>query len=615
MKYVIIIYSDFDTDIREVYNLILLSAENISKSYSEKTLLNNISLHLDRDDKVGIIGINGTGKTTLLNILSGKEQPNEGNISLFSGAKISYLEQTPVFDASLSLIQIVFKGSDEETKTTKEYEAKSILTKLGFTDFNISTEKLSGGEKKRVAIARALVNPCDVLILDEPTNHLDSQMVLWLENYLKRYNGALVMVTHDRYFLDRVVNRIVEIDDGSLYSYDGGYSRFLALKAQREEMELATARKNRSLYKKELEWMQQGVRARGTKSKSRIARFESLSNGIADQPEKLEMESVSTRLGRKTIEIDHISKSFNDVCIIKDFSYNILRNARIGIIGANGLGKSTLIKMITKTIEPDSGEVIHGDTVKIGYVSQEWEAPPDGVRVIDYIKETGDQITTNEGTISASKILERFLFTPDMQWSMIAKLSGGEKRRLYLLKILMDAPNILFLDEPTNDLDTLTLTVLENYLESFNGAVIAISHDRYFLDKVVNTIFEFQGNGIIKQYNGNYSDYLEKKAEAGQPDDIPEKLSVKTQRTRPDKITKLKFTFKEQREYDTIDQDIADLERELSLTEKSISENASNYEQLASLIEKKEILEAELSQKMERWVYLCNLAEKIEASK
>jgi len=596
--------------------LILLSAEKINKSYSEKALLSNVSLYLNKKDKVGIIGINGTGKSTLLNILAGKETPDEGKINKDSAAKISYLEQNPIFDVNLSLIQIVFKDLDEETKQMKEYEAKSILTKLGFTNFDVNIEKLSGGEKKRVAIARALVVPCEILIMDEPTNHLDSQMVLWLENYLKSFNGAIIMVTHDRYFLDRVANRIVEIDDGSLYSYDGSYSRFLELKMQREEMETAARRKNRSFYKKELEWIQRGARARGTKSKSRIARFEELSDGKKTLTENLVIDSVSTRLGKKTIEINDISKSFNGRCLIKNFSHIIMRDARIGIIGKNGSGKTTLMKIITGILAPDSGEVICGDTVKIGYVSQEWEAPPEQMRVIDYIKESGgEQVVTNEGVISASKMLEKFLFPSGVHWKTVDKLSGGEKRRLYLLRVLMEAPNILFLDEPTNDFDTLTLTVLENYLESFNGAVVAISHDRYFLDKVVNTIFEFNDDSVLRQYNGGYSDYLEiKEKENLTADKIPDKPLVKPKKITSVKNSRLKFTFNEQREYGTIENDIADLESQLSLITNKIEKHASDYENLIQFLERKETLEAELSLKMERWLYLNDLAEKIEAN-
>lgn len=591
--------------------MIVLSAEKISKSFSEKPLFQEVSLYLNRDDKVGVIGVNGTGKSTFLNILAGKEIPDAGKITKTRGATISYLEQNPTVDANLSLIQNIFKDSDEKTKQMKEYEAKSILTKLGFADVDASAKELSGGEKKRVAIARALVNPCDVLILDEPTNHLDNQMVLWLENYLKSYSGAVVMVTHDRYFLDRVANRIVEIDSGAMYAYSGNYSRFLELKAQREEMDAATQRKNRSLFRKELEWMRRGARARGTKSKSRMERFENLSNGLAAPDEKLKMDSVSTRLGRKTIEAVSLSKSFGGRCLVHNFSYIIMRDARIGIIGDNGCGKSTLMKMLVGALRPDTGEVVRGDTVKIGYLSQEWDAPPEQMRVIDYIKESGGEIATNDGTISASKMLERFLFPPDMQWNPVSKLSGGEKRRLYLLKILMEAPNILFLDEPTNDLDIETLTILEDYLESFSGAVVTISHDRYFLDKVVDTIFELRG-GELRQYHGGYSDYLSaatvpKEKPAGKPPAKPEK-------TRAPKQAKLRFTFAEGREFEVIDGELEALEEKLAFIKGEIERHASDYEKLSALLAEKEQSEAQLSEKMERWVYLNELAEKIEVN-
>ena len=600
--------------------MVLLSAEKISKSFSEKPLLQDVSLYISDTDKIGIIGVNGTGKTTLLNLLAGLTTPDKGTISKSSGARIAYLQQNPVFEKGASLLSIVLGQSDIKTQNGSEYEAKTILTKLGFTDFDMDTGAMSEGEKKRVAIARALMCPCELLILDEPTNHLDSDMVAWLEAYLKRYTGAIVMVTHDRYFLDRVTNRTVEIDAGALYSYNGNYAQFLALKAQREEMEAATQRKNRSLYRRELQWIQRGARARSTKAKSRIERFEALQDGAPAAPETaLVMDSVSLRLGKKTIEISHISKSFGGRCIVKDFSHVLLRDARIGIIGRNGCGKTTLMKMIAGVLAPDSGTVVLGETVKVGYVSQVWNTPPAAMRVIDYIREESDQIETNEGTVSASKMLERFLFPSSVQWTPISKLSGGEKRRLFLLRILMGAPNILLLDEPTNDLDTATLTVLEDYLEGFNGAVIAISHDRYFLDKAVDTIFEFRENGEIRQFTGGYTDYLEKRgSDAGEPDAAALNKAGKTDKpksTEPPrtekKQTKLKFTFAEQREFNTIDDDIALLEQRLRQAEAGITQHASDYERLKPFLEEKERLEAELHLKMDRWVYLNELAEKI----
>lgn len=603
--------------------MVLLSAEKISKSFSEKALLQDVSLYVSDTDKVGIVGVNGTGKTTLLNLLAGLTSPDKGAISKASSARIAYLQQNPVFDKGASLLSIVLKHPDVKAQSGSEYEAKTILTKLGFTDFDMDTGAMSEGEKKRVAIARALMSPSELLILDEPTNHLDSDMVAWLEAYLKRYKGAIVMVTHDRYFLDRVTSRIVEIDEGSLYSYNGNYSQFLMQKAQREEMEAATQRKNRSLFRRELEWIQRGARARSTKAKSRIERFESLQDVTPAAPEAaLIMDSISSRLGKKTIEINHITKSYGDRCIIKDFSHVLLRDARIGIIGRNGCGKTTLMKMIAGALKPDSGTVVLGETVKIGYVSQVWDTPPSSMRVIDYIREESDQIETNEGTVSAAKMLERFLFPSSVQWTPVSKLSGGEKRRLFLLRILMGAPNILLLDEPTNDLDTTTLTVLEDYLEDFNGAVIAISHDRYFLDKVVDTIFEFREGGEIRQYTGGYSDYLEKRiADAGDTDTAAFSKANKSgnpksaEPPRPEKKqTKLKFTFAEQREFAAIDDDMAHLEERLRQAEAGITQYASDYERLMPFLEEKERLEAELALKMDRWVYLNELAEKINAN-
>jgi ATP-binding cassette subfamily F protein uup len=596
--------------------LILLSAEKISKSFPDKVLLQKASLYLSDTDKVGIIGINGTGKTTLLNLLAGLTSPDEGTISKASGARIAYLRQNPVFDKELSLLSIVLQHVDKQARDESVHEAKTILTKLGLFDFDMSTGAMSEGEKKRVAIAQALMSPCDLLILDEPTNHLDSHMVQWLETFLNRFRGAIVMVTHDRYFLERVTNRIVEIDSGCLYTYDGNYSQFLALKAQREEMELATQRKNRSLYRRELEWMQRGARARSTKSKGRIERFNALQDGVTAPPEAFTMDSVSSRLGKKIIEINHVSKSFGERRVVKDFSHVLLRDARLGIIGRNGCGKSTLIKMIAGVLPPDSGSVERGATVKIGYLSQMWDTPPDDMRVIDYIKEEAGEIATNEGVISAARMLERFLFPSSVQWTQVCKLSGGEKRRLFLLRILMGAPNVLLLDEPTNDLDTDTLTVLEEYLESFGGAVVAISHDRYFLDKVVDTIFEFRDDGEIRQYTGGYSDYLEKcEPEAGEADSASsakdDKAKSHEPSRSPSKPAKPRFTFAEQREFGTIDADIAALEDRLRQAVEDVERYASDYEKLMPVLAEKGRLEAALAEKMDRWVYLNELAERI----
>ncbi|MDD6270047.1 MAG: ABC-F family ATP-binding cassette domain-containing protein [Oscillospiraceae bacterium] len=590
--------------------MILLSAHNISKIYMERRVIDNASLFLNEGDKVGIIGINGTGKSTLLKILAGAEEADTGEIIRTKGIRISYLPQIPEFEEHGSVLEQVMLHLPEDLKEAKEFEAKSILGKMGISDFTRDISSLSGGERRRAGIASALIQPSDILLLDEPTNHIDNETIELLEEQLKKYRGAIVMVTHDRYFLNRITRKIVEVENGKLYEYEGNYSTYLEQKAQREADAEAKERKNRTLYRRELEWIRRGVRARGTKSKDRIERFHELENREKpSETAKMSIQSISSRLGKKTIELFNISKSIEGRQLIKDFSCNIPRNARIGIVGSNGTGKSTLIKMIAGVIQPDSGSIDTGDTVKTGYFSQECENMDPSVRVIEYIRETADHIQTPEGTITAAQMLERFLFTPELQWNIIEKLSGGERKRLYLLKILMTAPNILILDEPTNDLDISTLTILEDYLENFSGAVIAISHDRYFLDKMASEIWELTGNGTINRYNGNYSDYAEKKI----PDsdtDINRKQTEKKERTFVGK-KKIKFSFKEQREYETIDDDIAEIEQNIAETEKAISECSTDYVKLQELSEKKEQLESLLSEKMDRWVYLSEMAEKI----
>jgi ABC transport system ATP-binding/permease protein len=594
--------------------LILLTAEKITKSYVEKKLLDNISFYLNTGDKIGVLGINGTGKSTFLKILSSVIDPDSGTLTKSKGLTISYLPQNPDFNDDLTIIEQVFKDFSHKDKELKVYEAKSILNKLGINDFDKKISTLSGGEKKRVSIATALIKPSDVLILDEPTNHIDSEMVNWLESYLKKYNGAIIMITHDRYFLDRISNKIIEIDNGSLYSYNANYSKFLELKQEREAMDLGTERKNKSLFRKELEWMQRGPRARGTKSKSRIEKFESLkSRSIPVQGEKLELDSMSSRLGKKTIELKNISKKINDKNLITDFNHIILKNSRIGIIGPNGCGKSTLLKIINQILTPDSGELVVGETVNIGYFSQECDEMDENMRVIDYIKNVSNAIVTPEKTLTASQMLEKFLFPPDLQWNIIKKLSGGEKKRLFLLKILMGTPNILLLDEPTNDLDIQTLTILEDYLETFQGAVIAVSHDRYFLDKVVNDIWAFSENGEIQKYIGGYSDYLDSIEDLTptQNENKNEEKKPKNNTTREAKPQKAKFSFNEKREYETIDTTISEIEKNIEKTEIEIEKNASNYSELERLTHEKEDLEKLLEEKMERWMYLNDLAEKI----
>lgn len=599
--------------------LILLSAEKISKNYSEKPLLNDISLFLNEGDSVGVIGINGTGKTTLLKVIAGVETPDSGTITTSTGVKIAYLPQNPDLNNNLTIWEQMTKLNTSSTEPFKDYEAKAILNKLGIVDLSQQIKYLSGGEKRRVAIAHALVTPSNVLILDEPTNHLDNDMTLWLESYLKRYTGALLMVTHDRYFLDRVTNRIVEIDRGQLYNYQANYSQFVKLKTEREEMEQNTLRKNKSLLRKELEWMQQGPKARGTKSKERIERFHALEEKTQVITEStLDIQSVSSRLGRKIIEIYNLSKSFDNIPLIRDFNYTVLRNDRVGIVGKNGCGKSTLLKMIIGSIQPDTGNVDIGTTVKIGHFSQECDDMDTSLKVIDYIREVAEYIQTPDGSVSASQMLETFLFPSDAQWQPIAKLSGGERRRLFLLRILMGAPNVLFLDEPTNDLDIETLVILESYLDTFNGAVIVVSHDRYFLDRVVDKIFEFQDDATLKQYLGGYSDYVEErrdfdkyqKLKTNQPN--PSSASKQSKLANRPRQQKLKFTYKEQKEFETIDDVIADLEQSINNIDKAIQLNASDYIKLQELTAEKEALEQQLDEAMDRWVYLNDLAEKIQ---
>ena len=567
-----------------------------------------MSFFLNEGDKIGIIGVNGTGKSTLLKILAGREHYDSGEITKTGGVRIGYLPQTPVFDSHATIIEHVFAGLSEAERDAKQYEAKAILTKLGITDFERDITTMSGGEKRRVAIAAALVKPCEVLIMDEPTNHIDNETVTWLEELLQKYKGAIVMVTHDRYFLDRVSNKIVEVDRGKLYSYDGNFSTFVKLKAEREEMALNTERKNKSLYRRELEWIRQGPCARGTKSKERIARFEALENREKPvQESKLELNSVSSRLGKKIIEIHDISKSFEGKPLIKDFGINIQRDARIGIVGRNGCGKSTFLKLMIGKIKPDSGEIVVGDTVKIGYFSQESDDMPLDIRAIDYVKQSSNRIETVDGVLTASQLMEKFLFTGEQQYSLVGKLSGGERKRLYLLKILITAPNVLLLDEPTNDLDITTLEILEDYIDNFKGAVIAVSHDRYFLDKIADSIWEFSGNGEVNRYLGGYTDYLEKRPA---PVEISRQKDEKPK--AKNKSARLKFSYNEQREFDSIDSEIEQLENEISRIDEEIGNSSSDFEKLQRLMEEKQTAEEKLEQKMDRWVYLNDLAEQIK---
>ena len=591
----------------------LLAAEKIKKSYSEKVLLNEITLYADKGDKIGVIGVNGTGKSTFLKILAQAEEPDSGTVTTSSAARVQYLSQNPVWDEAVTILEHVFSGTPElnvkaGSVPADDFEAKRILTKLGITAFDTSVRYLSGGQRKRVAIARALAAPSEVLILDEPTNHLDTDMIQWLESYLIKYTGALVMVTHDRYFLERIANKIVEIDHGQLYSYEANYSKYLELKAQREDIALGSERKRQSILRTELEWLQRGPRARGTKSKDRIARYQALSEKSGPtEPSKLALSATASRLGKKTIEISDISIGFEGKQLINHFDYMLLRDDRIGVIGKNGSGKSTFLNIISGRIPPDSGTVMLGDTVKLGYFSQDSGEMNLNLRVIDYIKEIAPEVETPEGTVTASRMLEKYMFPPDLQWNTIGRLSGGERRRLYLLGILMRAPNVLLLDEPTNDLDIQTLTILEDYLETFNGAVIAVSHDRYFLDKVTDTILDFQGDGVVKKFLGSYTDYCE--ANTAEPTARKETAPAVSVRISTNK--KLKFTFKEQREFECIDSEIADMENEIEELTARIEAASSDYMKLQELMAQKEALDKALEDKIDRWAYLNNLADMI----
>ena len=605
----------------------ILNIEHVSKIFGEKRIFDDVSYGIHEGDKIGIIGINGTGKTTLLKIIAGLEEPDEGQVIKQNGLRITYLPQNPKFPEGATVLDYVTQGKHELDWNT-ESEAKSILNKLDIKDHQAKIDTLSGGQKKRVALARTLINPADVLILDEPTNHIDNEMALWLEDYLNKFKGVIIMVTHDRYFLDRVTNKILEISHEKLYGYTANYSQFLELKAQREEMELASERKRQSILRMEIEWAKRGCRARTTKQKARLERLEALKNGKAPiQDATVELESIGTRMGKKTIELRNVSKSYGDKTIIKDFNYIVLKNQRLGIIGPNGCGKSTLMKIITGVLEPDEGEVEIGDTIQIGYFAQEAEEMNTNQRAIDYIKDIADYVPTKDGRITASQMLERFLFDGNLQYTPISKLSGGEKRRLYLCKVLMESPNVLILDEPTNDLDIPTLTILEDYLDSFNGIIITVSHDRYFLDNLVDRIFAFEGNGTLKQYEGGYTDYLEARQrmlgdatnQISKANNQSTKASNQADKKstgkdwKKDRPTKLKFSYKEQKEYETIDDDIAALEEKIEKLEQEMQRNATNSAKLSEIMAQKEETEAALEEKMERWVYLNDLAEKIEA--
>lgn len=591
----------------------ILNIEHISKIYGEKVIFEDASFGVQEGDKVGIIGINGTGKSTLLKMLAGEEVPETGQIIMQNNVRLAYLPQNPQFPENATILSYI---QDCEA----EWKVQSNLTQLGITEYEKQIAVLSGGQRRKVALAKILAQDFDILLLDEPTNHLDEAMISWLEEYLKSFRGTVLMVTHDRYFMDKVTNRILEISHGKMYNYEANYSKFLELKAEREEMELASERKRQSVLRMELEWAKRGCRARTTKQRARLERLEALKNTAAPVGDQsVELESVETRMGKKTIELKHVSKKYGNQVLVEDFNYILLKNQKLGIIGPNGCGKSTLMKLMAGLVEPDSGTVEMGETIKIGYFAQEEQEMDERQRVIDYVKDIAEYINTKDGKISASQMLERFLFTPDMQYAPIGKLSGGEKRRLYLLGVLSSEINVLLLDEPGNNLDIPTLTILEDYLNSFAGIVVTVSHDRYFLDNVVDRIFEFTGNGKLQQYEGGYTDYLEAKARRNdsvkQPVQTEKKEEKKTsaQTWKQNRTVKLKFTFKEQKEFETIDDDIAKLEEKLEKLEQEIMKNATNSGKLNELTSEKEEADALLEEKMDRWVYLNDLAEKIAA--
>ena len=636
----------------------LITIEHLTKSYTERLLFDDTAFSINEGEKVGLIGINGTGKSTLLKIVAGLEEPDDGSVVRRRNLYVRYLPQIPVFTAGDTVLDAIVRDNQDEphfsSREEIEASAKNILTRLGIYDFDEKVEHLSGGQRKRVALTSVLLSTADLLILDEPTNHLDSEMADWLEEYLKKFRGALLMITHDRYFLDSVTNRIVELDKGKLYSYQTNYEGFVKLKAERIDMAVASERKRQTMLRTELAWMQRGARARSTKQKAHIQRYEALRDMDAPEFDKeVEMESISSRLGRTTVEVKDLCKAYGNKVLLKDFTYIFLKNDRVGIIGPNGSGKSTLMKMIAGWVQPDSGTIEIGQTVKIGYFSQENEAMDENLKVIDYIRNVAEYVQTKDGSISASQMLERFLFPGSVQYTTISRLSGGEKRRLYLLRILMDAPNVLLLDEPTNDLDIRTLTILEDYLDSFQGIVITVSHDRYFLDRMVRRIFAFEGDGNVVQYEGGFTDYqvayLMKHPElsggngagrgsaggnrsgagnssagnaggsaqgaAGETgvDEASGTAAKKSSQDGRAHQKKLKFSFKEQREWDTIEDEIAGLEADLEALDGQIAESATNYGRLNQLMTEKAEKEALLEEKMDRWMYLQELAEKIAA--
>ena len=594
----------------------LLSAEQVSKVYGDRVLLDGVSLYLERGDKIGVVGLNGAGKSTLLRLLAGTEEPDGGTVKTDPNVRLEYLPQNPVFPGENTVLEQVLAPLSPQARQLAEYEAKSILTRLDMADFDRKVGALSGGERRRVALAAVLARPCDVLILDEPTNHLDSEMVAWLEERLRGWKGALVMVTHDRYFLERVVNRIAQVEEGRLRLYPGSYDDYLEHKALEEESERASERKRQAVLRREYQWVMQGPTARGTKSRERLERYEALKarTGPAEKT-SLELSACFSRLGKKTVALEEVGKSFGGRTVIRQFSCTLLRDDRIGIVGPNGSGKSTLLNLIAGRLAPDSGRVEVGETVRIGYFSQELPPMDEEMRVIDYVKEIGNRIPTPEGMVTAGQLLEQFLFPPQVQWSPVGKLSGGERRRLFLLSVLAAAPNVLLLDEPTNDLDIQTLSTLEDYLDGFPGAVVAVSHDRYFLDRVCRRTFAVEPDGRVEGYPGGYSQYLRLRRERQAARTAPAKAApARPREERAQPAPRRKFTYKEQREFAVIEDEIAALEEELAGVKAGQEEKASDYVALQALMERQGELEKALEEKMERWVYLTELAQQMEQS-
>ena len=585
----------------------LLNMVGVRKTYGDRTLIEDVSFYMKEGDRVGVVGVNGCGKSTFLKLAAGKETPDEGTVSYDPNVRLGYLPQDPPFDPEKTVMEQVEAGLDPTAREIAHYEAVEILTRLGIVNPNQKMGALSGGQRKRVALATTLVHPADLLLLDEPTNHLDAEMIGWLEAYLQKFTGGILLVTHDRYFLERVADRTAEISFGRLYLYEGGYSAYLDGRARREEMDAASERKRQSILRRELQWVLQGPCARGTKSRERLERYEKLKAAQPPQTEQslTSIGAISSRLGKKTVELKGVTKTFDGKCVLKDFDFFLQRDDRVGIVGGNGAGKSTLLNLIAGYVSPDSGTVTLGDTVKLGYFSQHAAEMNPNMTALDYVKEQGDRIETPEGMLTASRLMEKFLFSGPLQHRLIGKLSGGERRRLFLLGILASAPNVLLLDEPTNDLDIPTMTVLENYLETFPGAIIAVSHDRYFLDKICRRIFAVEPGGAVRQYPGGYTDYLETL-------EAPKEKKIKQAPEAPKpKQKKLKFSFKEQREYDTIEADIAALEGKLSENKQAQDRDGADYEKLQALMQEQEELEQALSQKEERWLYLTDLAERI----